>query len=83
MKRIIVNKDSKVLFNYKGIDYLVENYQTMGSYGQKIEAYDLYDSKTKGFLFFQGQFLRLKRFLQGVQGILPCNLCRVLQNPQP
>lgn len=53
MKRIIINKGFKVLFNYKGIDYLVENYQTTGSYGQKIEAYDLYDTKTKEFLFFQ------------------------------
>ena len=53
MKRITVNKGFKVLFNYKGIDYLVENYQTMGCYGQKIEAYDLYDTKTKEFLFFQ------------------------------
>lgn len=53
MKKLLLNKHSKVLFNYKGIEYLVENYQTLGNYGQKIEVYDLYDIKTKEFLFFQ------------------------------
>lgn len=59
MKRIIVNKDSKALYTYEGIDYLVENYPISVRYSFN-QKYVLYSTTTVNFLFFFSYYPKLK-----------------------
>ena len=51
MKKIILNKDDKVLFEYEGVKYLVENYESTYSYHYP-NKYLLYSAAPKKFLCF-------------------------------
>ena len=55
MKKIILNKDDKVLFEYEGVEYLVENYESTDNYHypNKYLLYSAVPTKLLCFYYYK------------------------------